>query len=558
MSPSELPAEVREDPKRKAECYIYDRLSETLSDSKFCVFYSKEWLNRNNEKAYQEDGECDFIIAHPELGILFIEVKGGRIITRDGDTGEWYSGWPENIRAYKIKNPIWQARNSKHFFRTALEQRWGNDMPFLKTVHCVLFPDASRGKSGYLGEDMPREIFGFIEDMPTLNKKIYDFYDFDAYNSKRVDGKLGNYGIDILKDMFAKNLEFSLKLGGKIKEDNYLIDKLTDEQSTILNSTAGMNKVLIEGPAGSGKTVLAIKKAVSDAEDDVHKNVLLVCFNTPLVDFIMKQISDQPENLLVTNFHKLCMKLITDNGVTPNPEISSSAFSDDIVTAAIEAIENSKERYQSIIVDEGQDFKEDWWTILQLLLDDNNETKLTVFRDNNQKIMYGDTADYSKLQGPLTLSKIIRNTKEIAENTLFFYKGTESDTVGPIGDPIHWHITNDEQKDLEKLIHRYISYENVNPSSIAVLTVSSLKKSIYSEIKELCGHPVVRSEELGKSIVLDSIYRFKGLEADVVFLCGFDNINMKDEQLYTGISRAKSHLIFIANNDVINRIKELT
>ena len=73
MIPAELPLKVRENPKRRAECLVFDSLYEYLDDPNFHIFYSKDWLNHQFNDIEQEDGECDFIVAHPEFGILFIE-----------------------------------------------------------------------------------------------------------------------------------------------------------------------------------------------------------------------------------------------------------------------------------------------------------------------------------------------------------------------------------------------------------------------------------------------------------------------------------------------------
>jgi hypothetical protein len=77
MWPRSLPREVLENPLRAAEIKVYNRLSEVLDES-FTVFYSRPWLGLTLSGA-ERDGECDFVIAHAEFGILTIEVKGGAI-----------------------------------------------------------------------------------------------------------------------------------------------------------------------------------------------------------------------------------------------------------------------------------------------------------------------------------------------------------------------------------------------------------------------------------------------------------------------------------------------
>ena len=57
MYPEVLPENVRNDPKRRAECDVYDAFESQLKDPNFHVFYSKDWLNKNLTEIGSEDGE---------------------------------------------------------------------------------------------------------------------------------------------------------------------------------------------------------------------------------------------------------------------------------------------------------------------------------------------------------------------------------------------------------------------------------------------------------------------------------------------------------------------
>ena len=68
-----------------SERRVYDYLERTL-DERFVVFHSLAWHGRANKA----DGEVDFLIAHPDLGMLVLEVKGGGI-AYDPVRGKWTS-----------------------------------------------------------------------------------------------------------------------------------------------------------------------------------------------------------------------------------------------------------------------------------------------------------------------------------------------------------------------------------------------------------------------------------------------------------------------------------
>jgi hypothetical protein len=343
--PPELPEDICKDPKRRAEVAVFDALKNQLKDPAFHVFYSKEWLNKAFVNIHQEDGECDFVIAHPDMGILFIEVKGGPV-RKDGSTGQWFSG------PHRIKNPIYQAKTSKHYFREALHTQW-TDMPFLKLVHCVLLPDSSPNTS-YFGEGLPVEIFGFMDDMPNLAKKVYSFFEFETANDHRISGSLGKYGIEILKKMFAKNLDFSPRLADLLHRDSFLIDELTQNQQTRLQMAESLDRVLFTGPAGSGKTMLAIGKAISEARDYPEEPVLFLCFNSALTHYLKSRIEDIPPNLEIRTFHSLCRMLAVESHQITQAEIDSDPekFFSLSTNHALDALSEIGSVFRSVFVDE--------------------------------------------------------------------------------------------------------------------------------------------------------------------------------------------------------------
>ena len=72
--PSALNEEISNDPKLGAERKVYYALRENLPKG-FYLFYNKMWSDYSKPMR-RKDGECDFILAHKDHGILFIEVKG--------------------------------------------------------------------------------------------------------------------------------------------------------------------------------------------------------------------------------------------------------------------------------------------------------------------------------------------------------------------------------------------------------------------------------------------------------------------------------------------------
>ena len=102
MWPRSLPQEVAEDPLRRAECEVYERLKQIL-DGSFHVFYACPWLGVGPD-GEEVDGECDFVIAHPRRGILVLEVKGGAVAF-DPESDQWTSRDRAGVE-HRIKDPF--------------------------------------------------------------------------------------------------------------------------------------------------------------------------------------------------------------------------------------------------------------------------------------------------------------------------------------------------------------------------------------------------------------------------------------------------------------------
>lgn len=106
-----------------------------------------------------------------------------------------------------------------------------------------------------------------------------------------------------------------------------------------------------------------------------------------------------------------------------------------------------------------------------------------------------------------------------------------------------------------------IAKESVTPSHIVVLIAESERKQdYYAELRRLpLPRPAQWMEEALQSdhiVLLETVKRFKGLEAPIVFLWGLDMLNptRRQELLYVGISRAKSMLYVVGNANTIKSV----
>jgi Nuclease-related domain len=137
--PRTLPASIRDDRRRRAEVRVFEKLANILDDS-YTVFYSSPWLGTDH-LGNEKDGECDFMVAHPLLGYLAIEVKGGGI-SFDSTIRQWWTTDSNGFR-FKIKDPVEQARSAKHELLKKLKNLPGWRERWVHNSHGVIFPDAA-------------------------------------------------------------------------------------------------------------------------------------------------------------------------------------------------------------------------------------------------------------------------------------------------------------------------------------------------------------------------------------------------------------------------------
>ncbi|MHB1046351.1 MAG: nuclease-related domain-containing protein [Thermoanaerobaculia bacterium] len=79
----------------------------------FRIYHRKSWYSfdgPDGSRVGVREGEADFLVLHPYLGMLVLEVKGGRIVF-DGRTGAWTSTARDGT-VYGIKDPFLQAQRS--------------------------------------------------------------------------------------------------------------------------------------------------------------------------------------------------------------------------------------------------------------------------------------------------------------------------------------------------------------------------------------------------------------------------------------------------------------
>ncbi len=347
--PEQLPNRIRSDPKRSAEVRLYDLFKSQLG-SGWVVFYSVAWLGRTSGNA-PRDGETDFVVAHPARGVLLIEVKGGRI-RYDGSQRQWISTDREGIDHFI--DPFEQVRTSKHALLNKLKALPAWQHKWIDLGHSVAFPNQERPRQAITPDALPEIIIG-ADDLDKLADRVVDILNYyRSTSSHKIED--GSHLVADLTKLIAPTTELRNPLSLQTAEDDREIVRLTEEQFHLLRFLSRRRRVAIGGCAGAGKTFLATEKAKQLAREGFR--TLLTCYNRPLADHLAL-VTAGTENLEVLGFHQLCYRFAKEAGLSM-PTANDHVFQEQYPDLLLQAASLLTDRlYDAIIVDEGQDFRDD-------------------------------------------------------------------------------------------------------------------------------------------------------------------------------------------------------
>ncbi|HEX9068125.1 MAG TPA: NERD domain-containing protein [Ktedonobacterales bacterium] len=544
------PERIAADVKSSAERLLFEQLARQLPDD-YVVMHSVKWLTRDRQH-FDRDGEADFLVFHRDLGVLVLEVKGGRMRI-DGATGRWSSIDREGHAHPLSRSPFDQARSNLYSLQAKLAEAPATRPYDYRLQRGVAFPDVVVGSSD-IGLDGDREIILDSTDLNRLEPAI-----------RRIIGVpdrrpvLSEAAMDALVETLQPTRVISrFGLGSQVLTAEERITDLTVRQYAILDILQSRPQAAIWGCAGSGKTMLALEKARRLANEGFR--VLFTCFNINLAQCVSEQLRADDrtafERIHVAHYHDLVRELCAKAGVVLPPQPTGSSeeidqyFTEEMPHKLSEAIARLPDRFDAIIADEGQDFAELWWVTLMELLADSQHGVFYIFYDDNQRI-YNQSAPLPIPDPPFHLTTNCRNTVEIHQQAVRYFPGDPKPTSqGPNGAhpdviPIE---AKGEMEALRKAFARLFTDEKLSASHVVVLTPRSERTSMLKEGQQVGSMRLTWARNPGPGQVqVCSIHGYKGLESPVVVLAELDRLHFdhRDELLYVATSRARSHLIIL-------------
>ncbi len=529
-----------------AELDLFDRLNELPAP--FQAFHSITWVGQGNRTV----GEIDFLIAHPDYGILILEAKGGDIsIQREGNQNVWYSrDYYGNL--HKISDPCQQAERNRRELGEYLRRNLDTKRYKYAVFPAIAVPDSQVDKD--IRMDCREAMFidhRHLNDLPNRLLSIFKYWQYHAdADNQQMDGQLA---IDALVEALVPTRTLRPRIGDVFERERVKIEELTQQQFRVLNSLRRHRRAIIVGGAGTGKTMLAMEKAQQLAEDNMR--VLFLAYNRNIVSWIDRNLSD--EHITVSTYHSLTGNLQKKSGINRSRGMDWDSFTNEAPDLLLESSDvlrsiSPENLWDAIVVDEAQDFEDAMWIPVPDLLKDPENGILYIFFDDNQRL-YTQISNIPIDTQPFYLTDNCRNTQRI-HTTMIPYAVTDDEIYcdGPQGrDAEIIPITDKQsaQKELQSVLHRLVRQENVPPEDIIVLTPLSDRNSMWKSDLILGNFALTwdMQTEMNMAVRVCTIYSFKGLESAVVILTELDKLrsDIASQLLYVGLSRARHHVVVL-------------
>ncbi|AVI06558.1 MULTISPECIES: nuclease-related domain-containing DEAD/DEAH box helicase [Staphylococcus] len=497
-----------------------------LSDE-YIVFHSLNWKKEKSNSILT--GEADFLVFHKKYGFLSIEVKHGGISGRNGII---YQINRNTLRENAIQ-PMMQADKSKYTIIEILNNLNLDSKDKYYVSSLVWFTGVN--KSNLIG-DLPlsyiKDVNTYFEDhLNNIEKSLLNAYKSNHHIKKEQNSKVIKQTINAIAP------EFSLfqSMNNLINQNNYYFNMMTNEQAYLLDYLEEQTTAVIQGGAGTGKTMLAVEKARRLSVNG--EKVLFLCFNSLLIQSLQQKYKNELSNVYFSNLNSIVSKAL-----------NKKANNDDIIQF-LRNIEDYKIwDYKHIIIDEGQDFLDETVLLLKdysILVDG----VFYVFYDKNQLVQRRDNLKWlNDMECRLVLNKNCRNTKNIAK-TSFKPLGIDDFKMKLeiLGDKPIYHNSKTKEETLLWLENRIKMYlkNDVKKNQIVILTVKTLETSILKNTNKI-GNLKISNNFDDKNILFTTARKYKGLEADVIIIIDLDYSTFNKEEnkrlFYVASSRAKNHL----------------
>jgi hypothetical protein len=591
---------------RGGERRVFEALARHLEDD-YTVWHNIPIIGSSREP--------DFVILHPQRGLLILEVKDWRLNTiRDAnpmvvelqtERGPIPTPHPlSQARGYAIdihrlfeKHSDLCHSDGPHKGKVILPWGWGAALTHIKrsevegntNFHSVFEPARV-----LLVDDLAEDV-----DPLTFQERLWGMF---VVHWRPV---LTLPQLSLVRGLMfpelrlgeQKALPLEPSIPALVVRD---VLQVMDLQQEAIARTLGEGHRLVHGPAGSGKTMLLIYRAVHlQAAARPDKPILVLCYNKALADRIDKilRLKGVGPSVQVRTFHSWASELVRTYQLGRVNHLQGDELFEAVAGLACDGIAASRVpqgQYTALLIDEAHDLADDWIAAAVKMVDPVTKSLLVLY-DDAQSIYQKKRRklSFAKLgveaRGRTEILKInYRNTREVlalalecARPILQGRELADDDNVplvvpesggrsGPV--PVLRRFNN-VQAELHAVVEK-VNELRAEARRLRDIVVIGRQWWPLEKLRGLlvdAGIPAVltkersREEKHDDAVTLTTLHSSKGLEFPVVLLVTLHLLDAREEQfadeirlLYVGMTRATHELHLSASglNPIVDSIDQ--
>ena len=542
MNPVFIPPYIGKEVRSGAESRMFDLLKELKMKNTY-ILHSLG-LPRHANKVY---GEIDFVVVCAR-GVACLEIKGGNV-SRSG--GMWVYHSRNGRKTRKSESPFAQVTGNMFALKEELSRRFADD-PKLRDIPLacgVIFPDI---KFTNQSQEVIPEI---IYDAATKSVTNYINLIFDYWIKRRGGAEviLSPEEIGRVKDFLRGDFQFIPVLSERLNNVEEQLVRLTREQWMIVEALSENDRLMIEGDAGTGKSLLAFDFANRKASQG--RRVLYLTFNKNLAASL-KRKSAGGGSLEITNIHALFGEYVEVDSemISNDPNRYFSYILPQEFRRYLDSLTQNElvdMQYDIVVMDEGQDLvSPDYLNALEPLLKGGfRNGTWALFYDENQNIYNPEYKEGLERLASCSSTKFklfmnCRNTVQIGNYCekasgikLREYIKENGEEVLEVA----YSSDADFKNKFTEILHK-LKRGGIDISDVIILSPKRYQNSILSR----AGIAVSEAGSPDNSAGLpeySTIQSFKGLDSKVVILCGIEDIPEENYSKFIYIAATRARVL---------------